>query len=83
MGKPIVSTKLPGILEEFGEDSGIVYVDTPEDVIEECINLVSQNKTGELGMKARGYVEGRSWDTIADEFLNIIKDTIAIKAAKE
>ena len=32
-GKPVISTRLPGVLREFGEDHGIVYVDDPGDVL--------------------------------------------------
>jgi glycosyltransferase involved in cell wall biosynthesis len=82
MGKPIVSTRLPGIVEEFGEDNGIVYVDKPEDIIGMCLNLVLQNTTIELGKKARGFVEGRSWDIITDDFMKIIEDSIEKKSTK-
>ena len=33
MAKPVICTKLPGIMMEFGWDNGISYVDTPEDVV--------------------------------------------------
>ena len=33
MSKPVITTKLPGIMMEFGEDNGISYVDKPEDVV--------------------------------------------------
>jgi glycosyltransferase involved in cell wall biosynthesis len=30
MGKPVITTKLPGVMQEFGEDHGVVYVDKME-----------------------------------------------------
>ena len=33
MRKPVVTTKLPGVMKEFGEGNGVVYVDKPEDAL--------------------------------------------------
>ncbi|MCK4733720.1 MAG: glycosyltransferase, partial [Methanophagales archaeon] len=33
MGKPVITTKLPGVMTEFGEDHGVIYVDNPEDAL--------------------------------------------------
>ena len=33
MSKPVIATKLPGIMKEFGQDNGVVYVDSPDDVM--------------------------------------------------
>ena len=36
MGKPVITTKLPGIMKEFGNNNGVIYVDKLEDVIEKA-----------------------------------------------
>lgn len=41
-GKPVISTKLSGLFETFGEGSGIEWVDQPNEIIDACI-LLSQN----------------------------------------
>jgi glycosyltransferase involved in cell wall biosynthesis len=82
MKKPIVSTRLPGVLEEFGEDNGIVYVNNPADVVEKAMDLVTQGTVKELGIKAREFVEGKSWDKITDQFESILKQAIARKKVK-
>ena len=79
MGKPMISTKLPGVMKEFGQDNGVVYVDQPEDVIAKAIELVSQEKVKELGLKARTFVEKYDWENIADEFERILEEVILAK----
>jgi len=79
MRKPIVSTRLPGMVEEFGEDNGIVYVPRPEDVVKAAVGLVAKGKLDELGAKTRRFVEGRSWDSITDQFEKILNQAIAQK----
>ena len=74
-GKPIISTKLRGIIKEFGYANGIEYVDDPGEVIEKAIRL-SENKKKLIGdgSRARKFVEKYSWDNITDEFENILEE---------
>jgi glycosyltransferase involved in cell wall biosynthesis len=74
MEKPVIATKLPGIMQEFGENNGLVYVNKPEDVIDEAIKLVKDGKIGELGTNARKFVEKYSWETITDEFEKLLEE---------
>lgn len=78
MGKPVISTKLPGIMREFGEDSGIVYVEKPENTINKALELTRNGSIKGLGQKAREFAEQNSWEKITDEF-----EQILTKAAKE
>ena len=79
MQKPVVSTRLPGVLKEFGEANGIVYVDRPEDVLQKAIELVKSNSLKDLGLKARQFAMRNSWQQIADEFESILKNAIENK----
>lgn len=79
MGKPVISTRLPGIVEEFGEDKGVVYIDKPEDTIAKAIELTQGSSVKALGSKARSFVEGYSWDKVTDEFEEILKQVIKDK----
>lgn len=72
--KPVITTKLPGVMKEFGEGNGVVYIDRPEDVVEKAIELVSSGSLSELGTKSRKFVERYSWDNITDEFESILKE---------
>ncbi|MFC2051104.1 glycosyltransferase [Chloroflexota bacterium] len=79
MSKPMISTRLPGVMKEFGDDNGVVYVDRPEDVISKAVELVEGGRVEQLGVKARKFVEQYNWDGIADEYEKILKEVIGDK----
>jgi len=33
MGMPVITTKLPGVVREFGDGDGVVYLDKPDDAL--------------------------------------------------
>jgi glycosyltransferase involved in cell wall biosynthesis len=76
MQKPVISTRLSGVVKEFGQDNGVVYVDSPKDVIEKTLELIKENRINELGRKARQFVAGNSWEKITDEFEEILQTAI-------
>jgi len=57
MGKPVISTKLPGVIKEFAHDNGVVYVNRPEEVVKKASELVANQSLDDLGAKARRFVE--------------------------
>jgi len=79
MAKPVITTKLPGIMKEFGEGNGVVYVDKPEDSVTKAIELVENASVKELGLKARSFVETNCWDNITDEFERVLEGAIRKK----
>jgi glycosyltransferase involved in cell wall biosynthesis len=79
MGKPVISTKLSGVMREFGEDNGVVYVDEPADAVGKAKSLVKDGKIGKLGGKARKFVQKYNWDSITDEFEKVIEGVIEEK----
>jgi glycosyltransferase involved in cell wall biosynthesis len=79
MKKPVIATRLPGVMREFGEDNGVVYVDKPEDAVTKAMELIQSDKIEELGQKARSFVEAYSWESITDEFEKILKKAIKEK----
>jgi glycosyltransferase involved in cell wall biosynthesis len=76
MEKPVIATRFPGIMREFDEDHGIVYVDTPEQVMAKARELIAQDRIVRLGRRAREFVSVNSWDKIADDFESILEQTI-------
>lgn len=76
MGKPVITTKLPGVMEEFGDDHGVIYVDRPEGVLSKAVELIEGGTIGEHGSKARRFVERYKWDDLVDEFEWILEDVI-------
>ena len=79
MGKPVISTKLSGVMREFGENNGVIYVDEPADAIDKAKSLVRDGKIGKLGDKARKFVQKYNWDSITDEFEKILEGVIEEK----
>jgi len=76
MAKPVVSTSLPGVIKEFGEDNGVVYVNQPEDAIKKAIELTQGDNLKKLGARARRFAEQYSWDNITGEFEKILKEVV-------
>jgi glycosyltransferase involved in cell wall biosynthesis len=68
MGKPIIATHLPGIVKEFGCESGISYIERAEDVVRAANELVTTGYLAEEREKARSAVESHDWNAITDEF---------------
>lgn len=68
MGKPIISTKLYGVMKEFGEGNGIIFVDTPVDALPAATTLIEENGVQFGGERARKFVENNSWKDITTEF---------------
>jgi len=79
MKKPVIATKLPGVMKEFGQDNGVVYINKPEDAVAKAMELVQSGKIEELGSKARSFVEKYSWDNITDRFETILEEAIKEK----
>jgi glycosyltransferase involved in cell wall biosynthesis len=76
MKKPIIASRLPGVMKEFGEGNGVVYINNPEDVIEKALELIRNGSIEELGERARHFAEKYGWENIADEFERILRKAI-------
>jgi glycosyltransferase involved in cell wall biosynthesis len=64
MGKPVITTKLPGVMKEFGDDNGISYVEKPSDVLKKASSIDISTE----GEKSRRFAEENDWGKITDEF---------------
>jgi glycosyltransferase involved in cell wall biosynthesis len=76
MGKPVIATKLPGIMKEFGSDNGVIYVDGPENVFEKAQELSENNLINIEGEKGQKFASACDWDKIGEEFECALKDII-------
>ncbi|RPJ74637.1 MAG: glycosyltransferase, partial [Alphaproteobacteria bacterium] len=63
MGKPVIATNLPGIKKEFGNSSGIVYVDDPKETLNRAIELIDTNLMWEYSEKSLKYTQNYGWDS--------------------
>ncbi len=73
-GKPIVANNLPGVRQEMGDDNGIIYVDSPAEVVRKAITLLDNGANlTEYGSRNRSFVKKYTWDNITDEFEGILE----------
>jgi glycosyltransferase involved in cell wall biosynthesis len=76
VGKPVITTRLSGIVREFGTGNGVVFVDRPEETLQKAAELYKAENFQELGMRAHRFVEPKNWDIIADSFEKSLANVI-------
>ena len=76
MEKTVIATKLPGIMKEFGDGHGVIYVDEPEDALKTAIILIENETIQEYGLKARRFVESYNWNDIVNDFEGILAEVV-------
>jgi glycosyltransferase involved in cell wall biosynthesis len=81
-GRPVISTRLPGVMAEFGEGHGVVYVDRPEDVLARADEMSRAGRLRDLGSQGRRFVEKNDWNSIADDFERVLQDAVAEKRSR-
>ena len=78
MGKTVITTFLPGIFKEFGNDCRVMYVDESKDVFEKAIELIENGVINEEGWKSKKFAEKHDWNKITGEFektlYNVLKE---------
>lgn len=72
-GKPVICTKLDGLVSEFGHDSGIIYINSPKELLKNVIKLKEDKYLlQKLGNKAKKFVDSNEWENITKKFENIL-----------
>jgi glycosyltransferase involved in cell wall biosynthesis len=74
MGKPVIATKLPGIIKEFGADNGILWIERPEDALSKALEVIKAGTIEAHGEKARQFVSNNDWGTVVDQSEEILFD---------
>jgi len=77
-GKPVIVSNLPGVRKEFGENSGILYVDDCRDMLRLSEELAHSESLGAYGHQARIRVIQNDWAIILGRFKTIAKEAIEI-----
>jgi glycosyltransferase involved in cell wall biosynthesis len=82
MKKPVIATKLPGVMKEFGEGNGVIYVDQPKDIITKAEELKNSGYATMMrhGLIASKFVLKHSWRRIARDFEALLKKVVEEKA---
>lgn len=74
-GKPVIATSLGGVMKEFGVGNGVIYVDKPEDVLKEAMELANDRKMiSEIGSAATRFVQQNSWEGVTDQFETLLRN---------
>jgi glycosyltransferase involved in cell wall biosynthesis len=79
MGKPVIATRLHGLLREFGDDNGVLWIDRPEDSLRKAMELVIEGSVKAHGEAARQFVRNNDWATIVDDFEQVLYESIGSK----
>ncbi len=72
MGKPVITTKLPGLMKEFGDNNGVIFVEQSEDVMDKCLKIVQTHKVEYEGNKAIKFVKKLNWTDITTTFESLL-----------
>jgi len=72
-GKPVIATRLPGIVKEFGSNNGVIYVDKPTGVVKRIVKLIKNGDLAEQGLRAKRFVKRYSWDNVTQDFEAILE----------
>lgn len=79
MGKPIIATRLPGLEAEFGDLPGILWIDRPEEVLDQVSKLYlrrmgPRTAAAALGQTCQSFVMGRGdWGQATDRFRDLLR----------
>ncbi len=82
MSKPVIATKLPGVMREFGENNGVFYVDNPKEVFYKALELIKNDELEYYGKKAREFTLKNDWNDVVHHFESISKDVIEWRKSK-
>ena len=68
MNNPVISTQLSGMMKEFGEGNGVIFVEKPNDVLDKAVDLIENKLIKDEGRKAKAFVQRFHWDDLVVEF---------------
>jgi glycosyltransferase involved in cell wall biosynthesis len=78
MHKPVISTKLPGMTKEFGQNDGIIFIDSPDEVIETVVSLGNE-EIESIKLDAMKYIQNYDFNKILIQFESILMKLISEK----
>ena len=78
-GKPVICTRLPGVMREFGDSSGLVYVRRPEDIPTIALRIAQNpDEYTRRSKEALSYVTNLDWKLLTDHFEEALERIIEI-----
>lgn len=73
-GKAVLATGLSGIMKEFGQDNGVLYLNESKDAVAVCADLVGNGQVHVEGKKAQAFVSNNDWSDITSRFEEILEE---------
>lgn len=67
-GKPVIATRLPGLVKEFGDNNGMNFIDNSSETVNVATNMQSSKVIISEGKKSRLFVNDLDWDSITRKF---------------
>ncbi|WP_303234916.1 glycosyltransferase [Methanosphaera cuniculi] len=84
MKKPVIATRLPGLMAEFGERNGLVYINRPEEVLDVVqTRLRNKREIVKVGSAGYNFVESNDWRKLTLQFEGILEDLVLDLLLKE
>ena len=82
-GKLVVASRLPGMLAEFGADSGILFADDPFDTLNQALALRTQPEAvNNLSLAGRSSAEQNAdWEKTTDNFEQLLLEITSSKGS--
>ena len=83
LGRPVVATRLPGLLKELGAVESMVWVDGPEETLDALDGLLAlrsepRSHLRRLGAAALAYGHQReTWTTVTSRFRAVLADAVS------
>jgi glycosyltransferase involved in cell wall biosynthesis len=80
VGRPVVASRLPGMLEELADQPSIIWIDGPSAALDAIAAVVAGRPDPraylrELGAAAREYGRGReSWSVVTSRFRAVLEE---------
>lgn len=78
MGRPVITTALPGIMKEFGHRSGVIYVKNADDILVTGIRMSTEEYIN-AQENALNFIEKYSWNDKCHEFIGILNSLLEVK----
>lgn len=83
--KPALSTKLPGIYNEIGENNGVIFAKNQKQLIEMIKDLSGRKEElKKIGLKGYNYIEKNLlWDNIVKDFNRVLRNILRNQQSKK
>ncbi len=76
-GKPVIASSMEGLVKEFGDSSGVVFIDDPSQVFAKTEEILSASNMERSKKAAIRYSDSCDWSHIYDNFEDLLIRSMA------